>query len=236
MKKLMAAACAVLISSVVLANTNIITALKPFAPNISEKNIKPSPIAGIKMVMMGMDILYISADGRYAIKGDLIDLVNAKNINDEQKKTTAKQMLSEVSANEKITFKADHEKYIVNVFTDIDCPYCRKLHKDIQALNLLGITVNYLAFPRAGLQSKSYDKAVAVWCANDPQTAMTHAKNNQTLKMTNCKNPVQQQFELAAALNVLGTPTIFLENGVNIPGYLPPEQLLGVIKKHGSVL
>ena len=59
-----------------------------------------------------------------------------------------------------IVFPAEKERHTITVFTDLDCGYCRKLHKEIDQFNAEGITVRYLMFPRAGVGSPSYDKVV----------------------------------------------------------------------------
>ena len=104
-------------------------------------------------------------------------------------------------------------KATITVFTDIDCGYCRKLHQDVPELNRLGVAVRYLAFPRAGIGSDSYDKAVSVWCADDQQKALTKAKAGKDIEMKTCVNPVAEQYGLVDAFGVTGTPAIFYEDG-----------------------
>ena len=54
-----------------------------------------------------------------------------------------------------ITYKAENEKYVVNVFTDITCGYCRKMHAEMADYNARGITFRYLAYPRSGIIGKN---------------------------------------------------------------------------------
>jgi thiol:disulfide interchange protein DsbC len=129
-----------------------------------------------------------------------------------------------------IEFKADKEKYVVNVFTDISCGYCRKLHNEIAEYNKKGITVRYLAFPRGGLVSQSYKDMVSVWCSADKQEAMTTAKGGGQVADTSCENKVAQQYKFGQAIGVSGTPNIILPDGTMIPGYQPPKELLDALK------
>jgi thiol:disulfide interchange protein DsbC len=80
-------------------------------------------------------------------------------------------------------------------------------------------------FPRAGVGSKSYQKAVSVWCSDDRNKAMTQAKNGMPLAEKDCENPVRQEMILGQLLGVTGTPAIFLEDGQMVPGYVPPDKL-----------
>ena len=118
------------------------------------------------------------------------------------------------------------------MFTDIDCGYCRKLHREIPQLNEMGIEVSYLAYPRAGIGSQSYSKYVSAWCAEDKLGALTLAKNGQEIPAKNCDNPIAAQYELGQQMGISGTPAIVLEDGRLIPGYLNAQKLanaLGVL-------
>ncbi|MDH3789607.1 MAG: thioredoxin fold domain-containing protein, partial [Xanthomonadales bacterium] len=73
--------------------------------------------------------------------------------------------------------------------------------------------------------SKSYDKAVSVWCAEDQQDAMTQAKMGSDPDPLQCENPIAEQYQLGMALGVTGTPALLTADGTLIPGYMPPEKL-----------
>lgn len=130
-----------------------------------------------------------------------------------------------------IVYAPKQVKHTVTIFTDIDCPYCRKLHKEMQSYLDAGIEVRYLAFPRAGAGSESYKKAVSVWCAKNREEAMTRAKRGETVKSESCKHPVDRHLALVQRLGVNATPTIFLENGRRIPGYVPAQRLLQILEQ-----
>jgi len=121
------------------------------------------------------------------------------------------------------------------VFTDIDCGYCRKLHADMDKYNAQGIRVRYLFYPRAGLRSESYRKAVSVWCADDRKAAMTAAKTGRPLPARSCVNPVADQYNLGRQLGVRGTPALVLEDGEIIPGYVPPDKLRTMLDDRQAV-
>jgi len=85
--------------------------------------------------------------------------------------------------------------------------------------------VRYLAFPRSGIGSASYNKAVSVWCEKDRQAAMTRSKSGETLPKADCDNPVKDEYELGQLIGVNGTPAIILEDGSMLPGYIPAAKL-----------
>ena len=189
-------------------------------------SIAETPVPGMYEVLLGSQILYLSEDGRYAMQGDVIDLEAGNNLTENRRNDLRADALKKVSESDMIVFPAAGDaKYQVSVFTDIDCGYCRKLHSEISAYNAKGITVRYMAFPRAGIDSESYRKAVSAWCADNPQEALTAAKLGEEIEEKTCPNPVASQYQLGQQMGVRGTPSIVLDNGEMVPGYMPAERL-----------
>ena len=122
-------------------------------------------------------------------------------------------------------------KGAVYVFTDVDCGYCQKLHQEVPQLNAAGIEVRYLAYPRAGLSTPTFDKMVSAWCADDRNAAMNALKIGANVTAKKCDNPVAAQYQLGAAMGVTGTPAIVLEDGTLIPGYKPAAQLIPLVTR-----
>ena len=133
--------------------------------------------------------------------------------------------MSSLDTSGQITFSPPEAEYDLTVFTDIDCGYCRKLHAQVEEYNKQGIAIHYMAFPRAGIGSRSYEKAVSVWCADDKQGAMTDAKMGAEPAPDQCDNPVARQYQAGVELGVTGTPALLTASGQLIPGYVPPDKL-----------
>lgn len=202
------------------------TKLKETMPSLTVEDIKPSEIKGLYEVMAGANIFYVSEDGRYLIQGRMFDLVDKKDLTEEKLAVAKAALINAVPLEEMIIFKAPIEKYVINIFTDIDCGYCRKLHSEIDQYLAEGITVRYLFFPRAGKDSESYEKAVSVWCSEDKNAALTAAKTSTTPPPEkNCKNPVEKQMALGNELGVRGTPMMISPKGYVYPGYMPAKKL-----------
>lgn len=203
--------------------------LKGAIPGLEVTQVEESSIAGLYEVQTsGKETLFASGDGKHIVVGELYQVSDSGVVNlSEQRRAGARaERLSAVPASDMISFKPEGvAKAVVNVFTDIDCPYCRKLHKEVPALNDMGIQVNYLAFPRSGPNTPSYVKAVSAWCADDPREAMNQAKSGQSIPHKTCDHPVAEQFQLGNEIGVTGTPAIFLEDGQVIRGYVPKERL-----------
>ena len=93
-----------------------------------------------------------------------------------------------------------------------------------------GITVRYLAFPRGGINSQSYQDMVSVWCSADKQEAMTLAKNGESVDPQSCANNVAEQYNFAQRIGVNSTPNVILPDGTLIRGYQPAPDLLEALK------
>lgn len=197
---------------------------------VTVKNILPTSLPNLVAAVTDKGILYVSQDGKYLIEGNLYNIDNG--IVDESNKilsTVRKKGLSEFN-DSFIEYTAKDEKYVINVFTDITCGYCRKLHNEMQAYNDLGITIRYLAFPRGGIASQSYNDMVSIWCADDQIKAMDEGKLTGSVTAKNCENPVKAQYQFGSSMGVSGTPAIILKDGTLVPGYRPPADMLKLLQ------
>ncbi len=210
---------------------NIQKVLSELMPETKAESIKPAAFPGMYEAVYGPQILYISADGRYMLEGDLYDLKSRTNLTESKRQTGRAKIVRDMDEKDMILFSpaAEKVKYTISVFTDIDCGYCRKMHKEMDEYNKLGIAIRYMAFPRSGVDTPSYFKAVSVWCADDRQEAMTQSKAGVTLPKAECDNPVKKHMEAANLVGVTGTPTLVLENGRVIPGYVEAKRLIQML-------
>jgi thiol:disulfide interchange protein DsbC len=195
------------------------------------EQIQPSPIAGLQEVVVGGQVIYATQDGRYALQGELVDLKTRRSLTEVRREAMRQAILKELNPDTLITYPAPQAKHTVTVVTDIDCPYCQKLHNEMSAYHQAGITVRYLAMPRTGVDTPSYAKAVSVWCAEDRAKAMTAAKTGGTVPAKTCDNPVQEHMRIAERLGIQGTPAILTDSGKLLSGYYPAQQLAQVLDK-----
>lgn len=199
--------------------------IRALAPGAKDIAISETPIAGVLMVQIQGDIVYATSDGKYLIQGRVIDMDTREDLTEGAKSDIRKELMGDIDPAQQIVFAPEEPDYELTVFTDIDCGYCRKLHEQVPEYNKEGISIRYMAFPRAGVGSRSFEKAVSVWCADDQQGAMTSAKAGQEMDPAQCDNPVADQYRLGIALGVTGTPALLTPEGQLIPGYVPPAQL-----------
>jgi thiol:disulfide interchange protein DsbC len=191
------------------------------------EELRATPIPGIWELTRGGEIAYVSADGKYAISGDLVDLGTNTNITEGHRREVRVRMLAAVPESDMVIFGPKDPKYTVTVFTDVDCPYCRKLHSEIAEYNALGVRVRYLPYPRTGPNSPSWTRAEQVWCSVDRSAALTRAKLGEDIKTKVCaNNPVARSWDLGQTFEIQGTPAIVMADGEMLPGYVPPDALV----------
>ncbi len=207
-------------------------------PSVNIESIAKSRMPGIYEVMSSGQLLYVSEDGKYLMTGKLFSITNGiTDLTAESmerfellKAPSRRDKINAINKKDMIVFKAADEKYRVTVFTDVDCSYCRKLHKEMKNYNKLGITVQYMGFPRAGFGSPSHKKLQTVWCADDPLDAMNKAKIDRTFGNNSCEDPLEKHLQLVREFGLNGTPAIILKSGRLIPGFVEPSKLLTIVK------
>jgi thiol:disulfide interchange protein DsbC len=201
-------------------------AIKALVPSAQIDSVTVSTLPGFHEVVLSGQVLYVSNDGKYLVQGMVYDIARKRDLTEDKKSVVRKAALAGVSRDRMITFPAKDEKHRVTIFTDIDCGYCRKLHQQVAEYNNLGITIDYLFFPRSGPNTPSFDKAITVWCSADKNKAFTDAKAGVELEKKTCDNPIADDFALGQKVGVNGTPMIVAGDGSQIGGYVPPAQML----------
>lgn len=197
-------------------------------PGLEVFSVKETEAKGLYEVQSNNgDTIYTTQDGQYLLTGDLLKITSTgiANVSKEARAVDRHEIMESYGDEGVISYKASDEKVVIDVFTDIDCPYCRKLHDEVPQLNDYGITVNYYAYPRSGPGQPSFVKYVSVWCAEDKESAMDAAKAGDAVAAATCENPVLEQFELGQRVGVTGTPAIVLEDGNIVRGYVPAKNL-----------
>lgn len=200
--------------------------LEASMPELQLEAVRPSAIPGLFEVQRGSLFGYVTADGRFLISGDMVNLETGEELTENSRKQLRLDLLAELG-DQYIAFEPPNGKVqnVVTVFVDVDCGYCRKLHDELPSYQALGIAFHYVFFPRAGLGSDSERQLDAAWCSPDRKTAVTRAIHGQKFKADACETPTRKHYELAAKLGVRGTPMMILPTGDTINGYVPADRL-----------
>ncbi len=169
----------------------------------------------------------VSHDGSFVMKMNLLE--NRPQMNEAQRAAIRKQALLALDKRSAITFTATQEtKHTVTIFIDANCHFCMSQYRETSYLNQLGVTVRYLAYPSAGLNSLEHQLLNVAWCAKNRQEALLSMKlkERQAANTENCASPVAAHYEFGKSLGIQGTPTSVLENGHLLPGYVSADEML----------
>ena len=198
-------------------------------PELAPENITDSALPDFFEINLRGSIFYVSKNGKYMLRGDLTDLDSHRNLSEARRSDYRAKLLARVDPKSEIVFspKNGEVRHRVIVFTDVDCGYCRALHRQIDAITARGIEVHYVSYPRTGPNTESWTKAEHVWCASDRKAALTQAKlggeisPNPTCKTT----PIATHYALGQTLGMTGTPAIYADTGEDVGGYSEPDVL-----------
>ncbi len=211
------------ISSSALAESTVDEVQKRLSerlPGIGITSLTESPLPGLFELVTDGQIYYVDESAEFLVDGSLIRLSDRENLTDARLGGIQMALVNEVGEENMLIYEPEvPSNRSITVFTDISCGYCRRLHGEINTLLDEGIRVRYLLFPRAGLGSQGHKDLESVWCADDPQAAMTNAKSGGEIDPKSCDNPIESHVALAERLGLRGTPLIYTDSGVKIPGY-----------------
>jgi thiol:disulfide interchange protein DsbC len=195
--------------------------------------VEATPIRGIYAAVFKDLVKYSDGSGRFIFRdaklfdsegNDYSAVVLVKAAEIQGRKNL--QVLNLVSEAEMIVYKAPNERHQITVFTDTDCPFCHKLHKDVPAYLKQGISVRYLFYPRAGVGSQAYKQAISVWCNADRKAALNAAEQGYQVDAASCSHPVDKHLEVVRRLNLMGTPVIVVGNGKLLHGYHSIQEVM----------
>lgn len=197
-------------------------------------SLKATPLVSIYEVELSSgEILYSDISGDYLFAGDMYQTTGSGllNLSAGTRQIRTQEKIASIPEEEMIIFTPETEvKATLTVFTDVDCTYCRALHRDIDMIMEKGIQVRYLAYPRGGENAESYDKMLSVWCSDDRHKTLTQAKNGQNLPKRNCESPVLTHYFLGNELGISGTPALVFPDGRVIPGYVEVDRLVTMLQ------
>ncbi len=195
-------------------------------PNLPIENIRKVDENFFEVVIQG-EIFYLSSDYKYFFAGNVIDVKTKENITETSRKGRRLSILETLKTENMIVYKPEKTDYVLTVFSDTSCPYCQKLHEELDKLIENNIEIRYILFPRFGQNSDAYVQMISIWCSEDKKLALDNVFDDKTIEQnTQCDNPMIENLDLAQKLSVTGTPMMFTENGTVIPGYQPADEII----------
>lgn len=217
---------------------NAVTNLATKVPGVRPSRVDNSPVPGFYQVIADGEVLYVSNNGEFMFVGDVFNVNKSvrTSLTEDVRKQARLDVLNSIPESDMVVYTPESGKveHTVTVFTDIDCGYCRKFHKEMKDYLAKNIKVRYMSFPRAGVGSESYNKARTVWCSKDRNKAMDDAKLGNDFKASTdlCDDKsVDNSYALVRKLGLRGTPALLLDDGSLLPGYMPADRLRATLDR-----
>lgn len=208
-------------------NDDILSKLRVMYPNTNFQSVEFSEIDGLFEVKMGKNIAYTNKDGRYFLFGHLFDMQTQSDLTEQRHKRDEpiqKMMWPEASLSQAIkTVKGNGSRKIA-VFSDPDCPYCKRLEANLAKVE--NITIYTFMYPLEGLHPEAKSKAISIWCADNPAQAWTdYLLMGKPPKLATCQNPIDQNIVLGTKLGVMGTPMMVDDQNRTLMGAASSEEI-----------
>jgi thiol:disulfide interchange protein DsbC len=209
-------------------------------PQANLESITKTPYLGLYEMLVDGEVVYTDADFTFLILGSIIETKTRTNLTDaRQREIEDKKLKSLAFPFEQLPFelaikkvKGDGSRKVA-VFSDPDCPFCRKLEKDIEKIT--DVTIYTFLFPIEQLHPKAPEMSRAIWCAPDRVKAWDeYMLKGVVPKSPKCDNPVEKIVAYGQSKKINGTPTIFFTDGKRVPGAIPAERFEELLKNAGS--
>ena len=198
--------------------------LKQRYPATRIDQVLPSPLPGIYEVVMGRNVAFSDAEGRYFLFGHLYDMQSQRDLTAERKESLAKVDWSVLPLENSIKFVNGKGERVLAVFSDPDCPFCKKAEAELAKLD--NATVYLFPFPIQSLHPNAVARSTAIWCARDRAQAWREALAGGKVKgKGECENPIAANMALADRLGINGTPTLIARDGRMLPGATSAERI-----------
>ena len=194
-------------------------------------SVTPSPVSGLYEVFVsGNQLVYMTADGRYMFTGDLVDVEKRSNLSESRRDDLNRIDYAALPLDSAIKEVRGNGKLQVAVFSDPDCPFCRRLEKEFEQMT--DLTIYNFMMPIPDLHPAAEAKAVRIWCSPDRTAAWTAWMRQGTVpaQTADCPNPVQETMALGNRFGFNGTSTLIFPNGKVVAGYMPKEALQQAIE------
>ncbi len=211
------------------ANTAAITAaiatrLQSLYPATRFGEVTPTPWPGLYEVPMGANLAYVDQSGRYFLFGHLYDMQQQQDLTAQRKEQLARVDFSVLPLADALTEVRGNGSRVLAIFSDPDCPYCRRLEADLKGLT--DVTLHTFLMPLASLHPQARAKAISVWCATDRLQAWKGLMlQDRTPASAECEHPVDRIVALGERLGIQGTPTLIAADGRMMPGAASRDQI-----------
>jgi len=227
----------IMLSQVACADENSLKERMEAAyPKFKVESVTKTPYEGLYEVFMGGQIIYTNEKLTFIIaEGRLVDPKTKKDITGERLEKLARIDFDKLPLDKAIKVVKGNGSRKIAVFSDVDCPFCKRLEQD-ELSQISDVTIYTFLYPLAQLHPNAATKSKLIWCADDRVGAWNDwVFNNQLPKSTGtCKVPLEEVGALARKIGVASTPTLFFADGKRMMGAQPHKVIEAAMKAAAS--
>jgi thiol:disulfide interchange protein DsbC len=198
--------------------------IKRAFPELTVDSVRPSPMPGLLEIVSGRRIFYSDPTGSYILNGKLIDVVHKVDLTEQSTEDLSKVDPKILPLDDSFAEVRGNGKRQLYVFSDPDCPYCKRLETEFPKLN--DVTIHVFLFPLESIHPNARVHAEAIWCAKDRVKAWTSKmKSDEVPPAHSCDTPVDRNLALGEKIGVSATPTLVFADGHIVPGARAAEEI-----------
>jgi thiol:disulfide interchange protein DsbC len=205
-------------------------------PGIQIESLRKLPQTDLyEVVHNGRRIIYVDPDGEIALFGNLIDLKSRTNLTEQRQNELNVVEFGKLPFDKAIKKVKGNGSRKLAIFTDPDCPFCKRLEGDLKNVN--DVTVYIFLFPLQQLHPDAPRKARAVWCSKDPVAAwdaLMQEGKEPPAAAGECKDPIADIAKVAEDLGINGTPGLVFESGKLVPGAIGAKEIEDLLGAPGK--
>ena len=228
LKKLVGFTLLSVITSLALADEmSVKKAVEAAYPKFKVESVSKTPYAGLYEVFMGGQIIYTDEKMTFLIaEGRLVDPKTKKDITGERMEELTKIDFNSLPLEQAIKVVKGNGSRKLVVFSDVDCPYCKRLEQN-ELTNITDVTIYTFLYPIEQLHPDAASKSKLIWCANNRVKAWEDwIFNNQLPKSAGtCEVPLEKIGQLAKKIGVTSTPTLIFSDGKRMLGAQPYKEI-----------
>jgi len=218
-------------------DTEIRQAVQNLAPGAKVTQISKTGMNGLMEITLDGDqgpmVVYADEKGQFLLIGDLLDVKGKRNLTRERMDKLTEVKWDSLPLKDAIKVVRGNGQRKLAVFSDPDCPYCKKAEAEFAKLD--NATIYVFLYP-LDFHQDAARKAKLVWCSKDRGQAWLDLmlRGKVPEGKADCDNPVSENLVLGARLKVEGTPAMILANGKRVPGYVPVARLEALLDAAGK--
>lgn len=202
-------------------------AIEATYPKFKVDSVTKTPYVGLYEVFLGGQIIYTDEKMTFLIaEGRLVDSKTKKDITSERMEELTKIDFSSLPLEQAIKVVKGNGSRKLVVFSDVDCPYCKRLEQN-ELANITDVTVYTFLYPIEQLHPDAANKSKLIWCASNRVKAWEDwIFNNKLPKTTGiCEVPLEKIAELGKKIGVTSTPTLIFADGKRMLGAQPYKEI-----------